>query len=156
MREERVLLGAVEAVHLVEEQDRAPALLAHAGPGPLGDLAHVLDAGGDRRQRLERLAGRAGDQAGDRGLAGAGRAPEHHRRQAVGLDQHPQRTAGPEQLLLADHLVEAARPQAGGERRAPFEPLGDRGGEEVVGHRPMLRTAVVAEGSEPGLRDHPE
>ena len=55
MREQRVLLRAVEAVHLVEEQDRAAALLAHAGAGPLRDLADVLHAGGDRRQRLERL-----------------------------------------------------------------------------------------------------
>ena len=31
MREQRVLLGAVEAVHLVEEQDRAPAVLADPG-----------------------------------------------------------------------------------------------------------------------------
>ena len=44
VRQQRVLLGAVEAVHLVEEQDRALALLAEAGPGPLGDLAHVLHA----------------------------------------------------------------------------------------------------------------
>ena len=138
VREQRVLLGAVEAVHLVEEEDRAAALLADAGARPLRDLAHVLHAGGDRRHRLERLAGRAGDEAGDRGLAGAGRAPQHHRREAVGLDQHPERATGPEELLLADHLVEAARPEAGGQRRAPFEPLGDRGAEEVVGHRPML------------------
>ena len=44
VREQRVLLGAVEAVHLVEEQDRALAVLAEAGPGPLDDLAHVLHA----------------------------------------------------------------------------------------------------------------
>ena len=69
---QRVLLRAVEAVHLVEEEDGAAALLAHAGTGPLGHLAHVLHARGDRRQRLERLLGGARDQAGDRGLAGAG------------------------------------------------------------------------------------
>ena len=102
--------------------------------GPLRDLAHVLHAGGDRRQRLERLARRARDQAGDGGLAGTGRTPEHHRREAVGLDQHPQRATGAEQLLLAEHLVEGAGPQAGGERCPPFEAFGDRGAEEVVGH----------------------
>ena len=143
VREQRVLLGAAEAVDLVEEEDGAPALLAQAGPGPVGDLAHVLHARGDRRQRFERLAGGAGHEAGDGRLAGAGRTPEHDRRQPVGLDQHPQRPAGPEQVLLAEHLVERARPQAGRERRPPLEALGDRSAEEVVGHRPMLRPTVV-------------
>ena len=36
-----------------------------------------------------------------------GRAPEDHRRQPVGLDEHPQRRARAEQVLLADDLVEA-------------------------------------------------
>ena len=56
VREQRVLLGLVEAVDLVEEQDRALALLAQPAPGPLDDLAHVLHAGADGGQRLERLA----------------------------------------------------------------------------------------------------
>ena len=143
VREQRVLLRAVEAVDLVEEEDRALALLAQAGAGALGDLAHVLHARGDGRQRLERLAGGAGDEAGDGGLAGAGRAPEDHRREPVGLDQDPQRLPGPEQVLLADDLVERAGPQAGRERRPPLESLGDRSAEEVVGHRPMLRPTVL-------------
>ena len=121
MREQRVLLRAVEPVHLVEEQDRAPALLADAGPGPFGDLAHVLHARGHRRQRLERLLGGAGDEARDGGLAGAGRTPEHHRRQPVGLDQHPQRATRAEQLFLADDLVEANE-AAAGPRAAPGAP----------------------------------
>ena len=134
VRQQRVLLRAVEAVHLVEEQDRAPAVLAHAGPGPLGDLADVLHARGDRRQGLERLLGGARHQTGDGGLAGAGRTPQHHRREAIGLDEHPQRTARPEQLLLADDFVERPRPQAGGKGRTAFQPLQDRRGEEVIGH----------------------
>ena len=63
-REQRVLLRAVEAVHLVEEEDRALALLAEPGPGPLGDLAHVLHARGHRRERLERLAASRPRRAG--------------------------------------------------------------------------------------------
>ena len=43
-REQHVLLRAGEAVHLVEEEDRALAAFAEPGPGPLGDLAHVLHA----------------------------------------------------------------------------------------------------------------
>ena len=153
VREQRVLLGPVEAVHLVEEEDGAATLLAHAGAGALGDLAHVLDPGRDRRQRLERLAGRAGDEAGDGGLAGAGRSPEDHRREPVGLDEDAQRPAGPEQLLLADHLVERARPQAGRQRRPALEPLGDGGAEEVVGHRSMVRPRRVRHAMPPLVTD---
>ena len=42
--QQRVLLRLVEAVHLVEEQDRALAVLAQPPPGPLDHLAHVLHA----------------------------------------------------------------------------------------------------------------
>ena len=49
-----------------------------------------------------------------------------------------QRPARAEQLLLADDLVERARPQPGRERRLALEPLGDGRAEEVVGHRSMV------------------
>ena len=134
MREEGVLLRAVEPVHLVEEQDGAPALLPQARPCPLGDLADILHAGGDGRQGLERLLGGAGDEARDRGLARTGRPPQHHRREPVGFDQHPQRATRAQQLLLADDFIERTRPQAGRDGRATLESVQHRGGEEVVGH----------------------
>ena len=101
------------------------------------------------------LLGGARDEAGDRRLAGAGRSPEHDRRQPVGLDERPQRPAGPEQVLLADHLVERAGPQPGRERSPPLEALGDRSAEEVVGHRPMLRPTVVERRVHAGYRFSP-
>ncbi len=55
-RQQGVLLGLVEPVDLVEEQDRALPVLAEAVLGLGGHLADVLHAGGHRRQRLERLA----------------------------------------------------------------------------------------------------
>src|SRR5205823_2885953 len=85
-REEHVLLGAGEAVDLVEEEDRALAPLAEAGAGAFGDLTDVLDARADCREGLERLGADARDEAGDRRLPRAGRAPEDDRREAVGLD----------------------------------------------------------------------
>ena len=111
--QEGVLLGLVEAVDLVEEQDRAGALLAQAGPGPGHDLTDVLHPGRHRRQGLERLGRHPGDEAGKGGLARPRRAPEDHRRQPVGLDQLAQRAVGAEEVLLADHVVEGA-----GRRRA--------------------------------------
>ena len=53
-RQQGVLLRLVEAVDLVEEQDRALVVLAEALAGPLDHLADVLDAGGHGRQLLER------------------------------------------------------------------------------------------------------
>ena len=130
-REQHVLLRAGEAVHLVEEEDRALAALAEPGPGPLGDLAHVLHARADRGERLERLGAHPGDEPGDRGLAGARRTPEHERRQPVGLDEDPQRLARPEQVLLADDLVERPGPQPRRERRPAREPLLHRRREQI-------------------------
>ena len=42
VRQQRVLLGAAEAVHLVEEEDRAAPVLTHPGTRALRDFAHVL------------------------------------------------------------------------------------------------------------------
>ena len=59
-----------------------------------------------------------GDDPRERRLAGAGRSPEDDRLQQVALDRVAQRRARAEQLLLADELVERARPHPLGERRA--------------------------------------
>ena len=76
----RVLLGLVEAMDLVEEQDgpraveRQPVLrLGDRGPD-LGDARH------DRRERREVGTDLVGEQAGEARLAGAGRAPQEQRR----------------------------------------------------------------------------
>ncbi|GIU89526.1 MAG: hypothetical protein KatS3mg010_0625 [Acidimicrobiia bacterium] len=130
-REQHVLLCAAEAVHLVEEEDRAAALLTQPGAGALGDLAHVLHPRAHRREDLERLGGRAGDQLGDRRLADTGRPPEDERRESVRLDEDAQRLAPSEQVPLADDLVERAGAEPGGERRPASEPLLDGGREEV-------------------------
>ena len=58
-RQQRVLLRLVEAVDLVEEQDRALVVLAEPALGPLEHLADVLHACAHRRQLLELLRRRA-------------------------------------------------------------------------------------------------
>ncbi len=58
-RQQRVLLRLAEAVDLVEEQDRALAALAEPLTGTFDHLAHVLDAGGHRRELLERACRRS-------------------------------------------------------------------------------------------------
>ena len=117
VREEGVLLRLVEAVNLVYEQDRA---LASQTPGPLGgrhDFLDVLDAGEHRAERDEARLRPLGDEPSDRRLARTRRSPEDDRLQPIALDGLPQRTPGPEHVLLPDDLIEAARPHALGERR---------------------------------------
>ena len=138
MREQRVLLGLVEAVDLVEEEDRALPALAEPVLGPLDDLAHVLHAGVDRAHRLEGLVGRARDEPGDRGLAGPGRAPEDHRRQPVPLDERPERATRGEQVALADHLVEGPGSEPGRQGGSGLQALLGRRREQVS-HHPTLR-----------------
>ena len=61
--------------------------------------------------------GLVGDDLGQGGLAGAGRAPQDDGgEQPVGLDGAPQELAGADDLLLADELVQGARAHAGGQR----------------------------------------
>ncbi len=73
-RQERVLLGLVEAMHLVEEQHGADAR-SHRAWAHADGLAHVLDAGEHGRQRHEVARRPWRDQPRERRLAGAGRAP---------------------------------------------------------------------------------
>ena len=75
--EEAVLLRAVEAVDLVDEQQRALAGLAPA-LGAVEGLAQVLHAREDGRELLEGEVGLVRQQARHRGLAGARRPPQDH------------------------------------------------------------------------------
>ena len=62
-----------------------------------------------------------GDDARQRRLAGAGRSPEDDRAQAIVLNRLAQRPAGRQHLILADDVVERARPHALGERRGRID-----------------------------------
>jgi hypothetical protein len=114
--QEGILLRLVEAMHLVDEQDGAPPLLRHH-LGLLHRLADVLDAGKHRRQRDEFGIEAVGHQPRQRGLADARRAPEDHRMRRAGREGQAQRLALADQVALADHLVERARPHLLGQRR---------------------------------------
>ena len=114
-RQEAVLLGAVEAVNLVDEQQRAlPGLAAAARL--LEHLLQVRDAGEDRGDLLEMQVGRLRQKPRHRGLAGAGRAPEHEAAERARRQHAGKRAVGPEQMILPDHLVELLRAQPVGKR----------------------------------------
>ena len=136
-----VLLGLGEAVDLVEEEHGLPAVHVAGPVGVLHDGAHVLDAGGHRRQLDELAVGGGGDEVGEGGLAGARRAPEDGRdragRSPAALDQPAQRAAGAQHVALAAHLVDAPRPhphrERGQRRRRRPAVTGRRGRAEQVG-----------------------
>ena len=114
--QQRVLLGAREAVDLVDEQHGLALPHRDATLGVVDDRAHVLDACGDRAELHE--AAITSDEVRERGLARAGRTPQDERsRRGVGPDEANQRRAVGEQVRLPNDLVERARTHAHGERR---------------------------------------
>ncbi len=132
-RQQRVLLGFVEAVHFVYKEDGAlPELAAAILRGGDG-RADVGDAGQHRVDGDEVRPRGVGDDARQRGLAGAGRPVEDHRAELVGLNRATQEAAWPHDVLLADELVQRARPHPGGERRFLLGQLRSAGVEEVGG-----------------------
>ena len=143
VRQQRVLLRAIQAVELVEEEHRTASGAAFA-PGALDDGADLLHSGHHGRERLEGRVrtGVGRDQSGERRLAAAGRAPEEQRGQLAGVEQCAQRGAFAQQRLLARHLFERARTHAVGQRRPGIELGLRRGGEQlelaVGAHAPML------------------
>ena len=121
--QEAVLLGAVEAMNLVDEQERALAVLA-ALAGPLEHAAQVGHPGEDGRQRLEMQVHGFREQAGDGGLAAPRWPPQDQRAEFARLQHTAERPLGPEQVILAEDLVQRLGTQAFGQRRR-----GERGEE---------------------------
>ncbi len=114
-RQEGVLLGAVEAVDLVHEQERAAA----DGARVAGALEHLLEfrhAGEDRRDLHELELHLRRHQARQRGLAGAGRAPEDQRADLVAAQDAGEPPVRPQKMRLADDFGERLRAQRIGER----------------------------------------
>ena len=111
--EEGVLLGLVEAVNLIDEEDGAGAEFRRFF-GVDHDLLDLLDAGEDGGELDEAGAGDVGDDAGEGGLADSGRSPEDHGGGVVALDLDAEGLAGGEDVLLADVFVEVAGAHAVG------------------------------------------
>ena len=113
MGQQRVLLALVEAMDLVDEEDRGAAAPVEpvARAGDRG--SHLLDAAGGRREDVEARADRLRQQSRQRRLADAWRSPEHHRREPASFDHATQRPSLSDQRFLAHELGEVTRPHAG-------------------------------------------
>ncbi len=145
-RQQRVLLCLVEAVDLVQEEDRALPVRAEPLARSCDHRLHVGLAGVDGRELLEGGARDRRDQARDGRLARAGRPVQDHRAEPVLLDRAPQGRAGPEQVLLACDLVERPRAKPLGERRPGGQGTPCRLGEEIVHTADATRTYDAIDG----------
>ena len=114
--QEHVLLGAVEAMDFVDEQQRALAGGGEQIAGLVENFAEFFDAAGDGADLPEVAAAGGGQQMGERRFAGAGRAVEDDRAEPVGGQQAAEQFAFAEKMLLADELVERLRPHPRGQR----------------------------------------
>ena len=117
-RQEGVLLGLVEAMDLVAEED-GPAP-GRAAPRPrLGDdLPHSRDPLRDRAEGDEGGVRTGGDQPGQSRLPAPRRPPQDEAGDLAALDHRPQGAAGSHDLRLSAKLVEGPGPHARGERCA--------------------------------------
>ena len=119
-RQKGVLLRPVEAVDLVDEEQRAlPHLAALARA--VEHLAQIGDAGEHRRERLEsEIGARRASKPRDRRLAAARRPPQDHRGELPRADHAADRSFGTEQVVLPDDFAESSAAAAG--RRAGAAP----------------------------------
>ena len=107
VREQDILLGLVEAVDLVDEEDRAGS--AEFGTRAVADLADLRYVRDDARTAHEVPARRLRDDLGERRLTAAGRTEQDDVRETVRLDDAPEQLAVAEDVALAHHLVKCAR-----------------------------------------------
>ena len=108
IREQCVLLGFVEAVDFVHEEQsqlpvEAPALLCF-GDG----FSKLSDAGVDSGDGLKRATGCMGDEAGEGGFSAAGGAPKDQGGEVTGFDGPPYQFSGAYQVCLSEEFVQVA------------------------------------------------
>src|SRR5207249_1185482 len=105
-----------ESMDLVnEEDDPLPGCLELARF--VGRLPNICNAARYRRQDDDVRLGVGADHLGQAGLSATRRSPQDHRGYLVALDGAPERLPLPQEMLLADKLVQVPRPHARGQRR---------------------------------------
>jgi hypothetical protein len=110
-----VLLGLVEPVDFIHEQNGLSAVQAQLLTGGVNDRANVFDSRKDRRKVGEMRPGLAGNDSGQRGFTATRRTPQDHRKDLVIFDGPTDQGPLADQVLLADELGEVARTHAFGQ-----------------------------------------
>src|SRR5437868_227126 len=129
----RALLGLVEAMDLVDEQDRPGAVEGQLVLGPGDRGANFGHTAHHRRQRRELGADRFREESGEGRLAAARRAPEEERGEMAAGNGTAKGSTLADEVLLPDELVQRARPHPGRERLAPGWRL-EQGLRSCAGH----------------------
>ena len=105
--EQRVLLGLVEPVDFVDEEDGPSFPPSSGAPAAFSSTSRTsLTPGGHRVQLVEIRPSVARDDARERRLPRPRGAPEDHGRHPVLLDEHPEGLAGTEKVFLSDETVQ--------------------------------------------------
>ena len=131
--QKHILLGAVETVQLIDEEDGTSASVGQLGACFFEQLAHFLDADRDRIDLTEDALRLVGDDMSERGLAAPGRAVEEDGAEPIGLQQASQQFAFAEEVLLAGEFIQRTRPHAGGQRLRLLQVRFMRLAEEIDG-----------------------
>ena len=132
--QQRVLLGFVETMDFVDEQQRPRTARQDFLTRGVQQFAQFLDAAGHGVQSLELAAAFGGEQSRERRLPGPGRSGKNHRREPVGFEQSTQEFTGPEKMLLSHEFVEPSGPHPGRERLRASQ-VGGLGAGEQRCHR---------------------
>ena len=106
-----ILLGFVEAVDLVDEEDGGERVREErAAARAVDDVADVLDSGAHRGKGIELPVESLRDDMGERGLSDTGRSPQDEGRERAALDHVPEDATGPYKVPLADIIVQRTGP----------------------------------------------
>ena len=110
------MLAGVEAVDLIDEQQGAQAVTAKALLGLLHFSAQIFDPSQHGVEAAEVTAGGIGNDARQGCFAGSGRTMQDQTAEPISGNGSAQQAAWAQDRLLANELIEAARPQPLGER----------------------------------------
>ncbi len=115
MRQQGVLLGLVEAMDLVDEQDGLTPVEAQTIARFGHDRPHLRDAAHDRRDGHELSADGLGENPGQAGLAASGRSPEQERAEVAAFEGAAQSPSLADQRFVANDLVQGPGAHPGGQ-----------------------------------------
>src|SRR5690625_4282038 len=110
MREECVLLGLVEPVYLIDEEDRLCAPHFESARRLCCYLPYPRDPLGHRAEGHEYPLGRLRDHMSEGRLPRPRWSPDDEGSGCVLLDRGPERTARSKDIALADYFIKGSRP----------------------------------------------
>lgn len=139
VRQQGILLAAVEAVNLIDEQPGGTPLVGAFLARFVGHLSDVFDARAYRRQHGQGHLVRGGEGVGDGRFARARWSVEDDAHRSLCGHQPAQHAALAQQLLMAHHGIEGRGPHALGERLVRILAFGGRHEEIILGwgHGPL-------------------